>query len=237
MSADFRTTSWSLVLTAQDGNTGRSREALGALCEIYWPPLYAFVRRRGHDRDQASDLTQAFFLHLLENQSLDNLQPEAGRFRSFLLASMKNLLADEHARDAALKRGAGRRPIRLDLDTEERAARFEPVDDLTPESIYEKRWALTVLHRVLANLREEYTREGNVERFERLKPFITGEQPVPPYRQIADEMELTEDAVKMAVHRLRKRYGKTLRAEIAETVAGPEEVDDEIRHLLSVLRS
>jgi RNA polymerase sigma-70 factor (ECF subfamily) len=237
MSADFRTTSWSLVLTAQDGDNERSREALASLCEVYWPPLYAFVRRRGHDRDEAADLTQAFFLHLLDKGGLQDLKPAAGRFRSFLLASLKNLLADERAREQALKRGAGRRPIRLDLDTAENAARLEPVENLTPDLIFEKRWALTVLHRVLGQLREEFAREDNAQRFERLKGFITGEQPTPPYRQVAHDLEMTEEAVKMAVHRLRKRYGKILRAEIAQTVSRPEEVDDEIRHLLSALRS
>jgi len=236
-SAGFDTTNWSLVLAAQDRDTTRSREALAALCEAYWPPLYAFVRRRGHDRDAACDLTQAFFLQLLERRGLDQLRPESGRVRTFLLVSMKNLLIDEQARERALKRGAGRRPLRLDAEQAERQAGPAFADDLTPELIFEKRWALTVLQRVLGALRETYSPSGNNAKFDRLKAFIVGDQPSQTYKEVAADLEMTEDAVKMAVHRLRKQFGRALRSEIAETVACREEIDDEIRHLLSVLRS
>jgi len=235
--AGFRTTRWSLVAAAQDTDPTRSREALAALCEAYWPPLYAFVRRRGQSPDEACDLTQAFFLQLLERHGLDNARPGAGRFRSYLMTSIKNLLLDQRARKCALKRGAGRRPIPLDADTAERTANLETTDSLTPEAIFERRWALTVLHRVLGTLRVEYTRQGEQVKFDRLKGFLIGDQSTKTYNEIAADLEMSEEAVGMAVHRLRKQYGKALRSEVAETVAKPTEVDDEIRHRLSVLRS
>jgi RNA polymerase sigma factor (sigma-70 family) len=224
------------VLAARDRNTSRSREALSALCESYWPPLYAFVRHRGQDPEQARDLTQAFFVHLLENHAIEQLTPETGRFRSFLLTSLRNFLADEHDRDVALKRGAGRTALPLDIDTAERGYAVQPSHNETPESLFERRWAHTVLQRVLGKLREDQESHGHSRLFERLKPCLTGERPARSYRELAADLEMTEDAVKMAVHRMRKRFAKTLRAEIAETVSTPEEIDDEIRHLLSLLR-
>ncbi len=237
MGDDFRTTSWGLVLTIQDPNTERAARALAALCEAYWPPLYAFARRRGHDTEEARDLTQAFFTHLLENRGLQKLRPGAGRFRSFLLTSFKNLLTDERIKAEALKRGAGKHPISLDFDSAESGSSIEATDELTPELLFEKRWAMTVLQRVMERLRAEFVRDGKALQFDRLQGCLTGEQPMPSHRKVAADLEMTEDAVKMAAHRLRKRFAKTLRAEIAETLDEPEAVDDEIRHLLSVLRS
>jgi RNA polymerase sigma-70 factor (ECF subfamily) len=234
---EFETTSWNLVLTAADGDTTRSRQALTALCEAYWQPLYAFVRRRGYGPEDARDMTQAYFVHLLEERALRDLVPGAGRFRSFLLGSLKNLLSDERRKDRALKRGAGRAPIPLDLVEAENGYRLQPTDNVTPELLFEKRWAATVLQRVLNRLRQQFSRGGKPLEFERLKTYLTGERPAPSYRQVAAGLEMTEDAVKMAVHRLRRQFGEALRAEIGTTVEDPEAVDDEIRQLLSVLRS
>ena len=237
MSNDFRTTSWGLVLTAQDSNAERAGRALAALCEAYWPPLYAFACRRGLDTEEARDLTQAFFTHLLENRGLQKLRPGAGRFRSFLLTSFKNFQADERIKAEALKRGAGKQPIPLDFDSAESGSSIEATDELTPELLFERRWAMTVLQRVMERLRAEFAREGKSVQFDRLRGSLTGERPMPSHRQVAADLEMTEDAVKMAAHRLRKRFAKTLRAEIAETLEEPEAVEDEIRYLLSVLRS
>jgi RNA polymerase sigma-70 factor (ECF subfamily) len=233
----FQTTSWSLVQAAAGRDTERSREALAALCEAYWPPLYAFVRRRGYAVEDARDLTQAFFVHLLEKDALADLRPGVGRFRSFLLTSMKNLLSDERDKERALKRGAGRTPISLDIDGAESGYRIEPAEEITPELLFEKRWAATVLQRVLDRLREQAGQEGKSGEFEQLKTLLTGGGPKRSYRQVAAELETTEGAVRMAVHRLRKRFGRTLQAEIAQTVESPDQVDDEMRHLLSVLGS
>ena len=183
MGDDFGTTSWGLVLTVQDPNPERAARALAALCEAYWPPLYAFARRHGHDTDEARDLTQAFFTHLLENQGLQKLRPGVGRFRSFLLTSFKNLLADERLKGEALKRGAGKHPIPLDLDGAESGSSIEATDELTPELLFEKRWAMTVLQRVMERLREEFVRDGKSLQFDRLRGTLTGERPVHSHRQ------------------------------------------------------
>ena len=235
MGDDFQTTSWGLVLAVGDPDTARSRQALTALCEAYWQPLYAYVRRRGYEPEDARDLTQAYFAHLLEKQTLEHLAPGPGRFRAFLLKSLKNLLVEERDKERALKRGGGRTPIPLDLETAERGYPVIASPSLTPEVVFEKRWAATVLQRVLDRLRGDFKRAGNPRQFELLKTFLMGDEPALSYHQVAADLEMTEAAVKMAVHRLRKRFGKALRAEIMQTVANPAEVDDEIRHLLSIL--
>ncbi len=237
MSSDFQTTQWSLVLAAGSEDGDRAREALAALCEAYWPPLYAFVRRRGHDPESARDITQAFFAHLLENHALERVERGPGKFRSFLLKSLQNLMADERAKAEALKRGSGRPPFRLDAAETEEGYRFEAVEAKTPESLFEKRWALLVLRRALARLKEEFAHNGDSRQFERLKGFLAGKDPAASYRTIGDELGMSEGATKMAVHRLRKRFGRVLRGEVAATVSAPEDVDGEIRHLLGVLRS
>jgi RNA polymerase sigma factor (sigma-70 family) len=233
----FATTRWSLVLTAAGGESSRSRQALGELCEAYWYPLYAFIRRRGHTPEQAADLTQGYLLRVLEKGYLKQVTPEAGKFRSFLFASVQHYLSNQHDRERAVKRGGGRTPLSLDADAAEGRYRIEPADGLTPERLFERRWALEVLQRAMARLREEAVRTGDARRFEKLKTYVTGEDSAPAYREAAAELGMTETAVAVAVHRMRKQFGQRLRNEIAETVADPREIDEEIRHLLAALSS
>ena len=230
----FATTRWSLVLDARDGKSHDSNKALAELCESYWFPLYAFVRRQGHDADDAADLTQAYFAKLLEKDYLQDVRPEAGRFRSFLLASLKHFLYNEWDRQKAQKRGGHVQKISLDAQLAENRYGIEPVEHLTPEDLYEQHWALIVLDRTLLKLAEE-TPESKRFRFEKLRPFLIGEQTDITYRQLAEELGMSESGIKVAVHRLRRRFGTALRQEIGHTVAHPEEVDDEIRHLLECL--
>lgn len=224
----FDSTRWSLVLAAGRAPSGPGRRALEELCEAYWPPVYAYVRRRGHAREEAEDLTQAFFAALLEKRYVRDADPARGRFRSFLLSAVTHFLANERDRETALKRGGGR-PI-ADLD----AARAEPARGDTPERAYERRWALSVLDRVLEALAEEQARAGNAARFARLRDFLAGEGEG-GYAPAARDLGVTESAVKVAVHRLRRRYRELLRAEIAETIADAAEVDDELRALMAAL--
>jgi RNA polymerase sigma factor (sigma-70 family) len=227
----WATTSWTKVLAARGAPSVESRLALEALCRAYWYPLYAFVRRQGHDPEDARDLTQAYFAELLEKGYLGQFDPSLGRFRVFLMTSMKHFLSKEREKARAVKRGGRAVVISLDADVEGRLG-LEPADRLTPEEIYERRWALTILERVLGKLRQEFKEEAREQEFERLKPFLTGEEPKVPYREVAAELGSSEDAVKSSVLRLRRRFGSRLREEIAETVASPEEVDEEVRHLL-----
>jgi RNA polymerase sigma factor (sigma-70 family) len=236
VSTRFATTSWSQVLKAREGTGTEARQALEGLCETYWYPLYAYVRRQGKEPDEARDLTQAFFAHLLEKETLQAAEPSAGRFRSFLLASLKHFLSHERDRARALKRGGGTPPISLDADAAEKRYDREPAAGLTPEQIFERRWARTVVDEALARLEEESSDEGHLQELARLKAYLTGEEPRVPYREVASELGMTEGAVRMAVHRLRQRFGQLLRAEIAETLADPEETDEEVRHLLLVIR-
>ena len=235
MGRRFDTTRWSVVLAVQEGSTCGAQEALASLCEAYWEPLYAYCRRQGYGVEEARDLTQGYFTQLLEKDYLAEVHPSKGRLRSFLLASLKHFLANERDRAWALKRGGGSPEISLDTDTAESRYRVEAVDDLTPDKVFEKRWALTVIARVLARLREESTKTGKQKQFEQLKVFLTGEGPRLPYKEVGDELGMNEGAVKTAVHRLRRHFGQLLRDEIAETVANDSEVDAEIRHLLSAL--
>lgn len=233
---EFQTTSWSLVQAAATQDSVRSRQALTVLCEAYWQPVYAFVRRQGYGAEAARDLTQAFFAHLLEAHALENLVPGAGRFRSFLMTSVKNLMRDEVRRKRALKRGAAQPPLSLDFELAENNYRVQPTDPATPEHLFEQRWASTVVKRVLNRMEQQAEDDGKSWEFGRLKVFLTGEKPAKSYRETARELEMTEDAARMAVRRLRQRFGDELREEIATTVANRDDVDDEIRHLLSVLR-
>ncbi len=236
MKAEFSTTQWSQVLGARDGCDSEADHALESLCRTYWYPLYAFVRRQGHDQEAARDLTQAYFAELLEKDFLKEVEPELGRFRSFLLVSLKHFLSHERDRAQALKRGGGARIFSLDAEGAEERLSGEAVDQLTPEQIFERQWALTVLERALERLRQEACESGSENQFEKLKSYLTGDAARAPYREVAADLSLSEGAVRAAVLRLRKRFGKSLRAEIAETVADPAEVDDEIRHLLTVIR-
>jgi RNA polymerase sigma factor (sigma-70 family) len=232
----FGTTSWSMVLAAGEADSTRARGALAALCEAYWYPLYAFIRRQGSTQDEARDLTQGYFLQFLEKGFLKSVRPEAGLFRSFLLASVKHFLSNERDRERAVKRGGGRLPIRLELDAAEGRYRMDPADSaLTPDRLFERQWAMTVLGRAMESLRDEFDRSGETARFERLKPYLTGDEPSVPYQKVAAELGLSESAVKVAVHRLRQRFGQALREVVAETVANPAEIDDEIRSMLASL--
>jgi RNA polymerase sigma-70 factor (ECF subfamily) len=229
----FATTRWSLIAAARDPDAPEARQALAELCGLYWYPLYAYIRRRGHDHAGAEDLTQGFFAHLLERHDWAAADPARGRFRSFLLAACQHFLANEHDRATAQKRGSGRQPLSLDFaDADGRYAR-EPAHDQTPERLFERRWALTLLEQVLAGLREEYESSGKGRLFEALKGSLGG--PEVPYAAVAADLGLSEGAVKVAAHRLRQRYRDRLRAAIAETVAGEEQVDEELRDLFAAL--
>ncbi len=232
--AQFVSTRWSIVLDAGHGGSQSSRRALAELCETYWLPVYAFVRKRGHAPQDAEDLTQAFFAALLSSGTVADADSSRGRFRSFLLACVVHFLSNERDRANALKRGGGRTIESIDVEWAEGGYRFEPVEDETPETVFERRWALALLDRVLSSLEAEYERNGNASRFARLKPFLTGEGD-DGYAAAADDIGISEGAAKVAVHRLRRRYRELLRAEVAETVGCEELVDDELRALREAL--
>ncbi len=232
----FTTTQWSVVLTAQ-GTSPAAQEALEKLCRVYWRPLYGFVRRQGHAPEEAEDLTQGFFAQLLERRDLDVVRREKGRLRSYLLVSLKHFLANERHRAMAIKRGGGRSLIPLEeLKSAERAA-LEPADNLTADLVYERHWALRVLEQVLARLREERRATGDTVLFEQLEKLLADEPDRPSQAEIAAELGMSENAVKQAIHRLRERYRQILREEIAQTVTAPGDVEDELRHLIAVLRA
>jgi RNA polymerase sigma factor (sigma-70 family) len=231
----FATTHWSVVLAAKQGDTPDARTALEKLCRTYWYPLYAFVRRRGYSPEDAQDLTQGFFASLLSVHALATVHPVKGRFRSFLLASLNHFLANEWDKATALKRGGGRTVI--SLDAAETRYRAEPSENLSPDRIFERQWARTLLAQVATRLREDYEAAGKGSLFNALQIYLAGEKGLAPYRDTADQLGLTTDALKKAVERLRRRYGELLREEIAHTVSHPVEVDEEIRYLRSVLTS
>jgi RNA polymerase sigma factor (sigma-70 family) len=205
------------------------------LCGTYWYPLYAFVRSRGSSPEEAEDLTQSFFAHLLEKDVLRHVDPSKGRFRAFLLASCKNFVWDERARERAKKRGGGAKLLSLDAGEAEERFGLEPAHDLTPEKVFDRQWALTVIEQAVERLRKRYARSGKQEQFEALKVFLSGERRPVPQAEIARRLGLTELAVKVAVHRLRKRFRDALRDEIAHTVSDGEEIDAELRSLYSAL--
>jgi RNA polymerase sigma-70 factor (ECF subfamily) len=229
---DFHTTHWSVVLHARGDSTGAQR-SLARLCEAYWYPLYAFARRQGHAPHDAQDLTQEFFARLLAKGWLDAVARERGKFRSWLLASMKHFLANEWDRAQAQKRGGRTTIVSFDDDSAEARYRREPADPVTADRLYDRGWALTLLDRVLARLREEAAQSGKLAQFDALKGALTGEKA--PYAEIGATLGMSEGAVKVAVHRLRERYRALLRAEVADTVATATEIDDELRHLLAAL--
>jgi DNA-directed RNA polymerase specialized sigma24 family protein len=230
----FATTHWSVVLDAGHSETTRGRDALGALCETYWYPLYAYVRRQGHSPHDAEDLTQGFFARLLENESLVGLSPEKGKFRTFLLVALKRFLANEWHRANSQKRGGGSFRVPLQGHTAETRYVAEPVEELTAEKLYERRWALTLLDCVLGRLGKEFNSAGKREFFEKLKPYLTAEKSTIPCSEAASGLGMNEGAFKVAVHRLRRRFRELFREEVAHTVARPQEIDEEIRHLLAV---
>ena len=232
----FTTTQWSVVLNAQ-GESPSAREALEKLCRTYWWPLYGFVRRQGYSPEEGQDLTQGFFAMLLERKDFDAVRQEKGRLRSYLLASLKNFLAKAHRRATTIKRGEGRPLVPLeDLLVRERAD-LEPADTLSADRIYERRWALTLLEQVLARLEEEYHVADNSALFEQLKQMLNDEPDRPSQAKIAQALNMKENAVKQAFHRLRQRYRLLLREEIAQTVAAPSDVEDELRHFISILQT
>ena len=233
--ARFTTTRWSVVLAAQRDSTPQAREALTRLCESYWHPLYSYLRRSGYTADQSQDFTQAFFTRILEKQTLRNADPERGRFRSFLLASLKNFVANEHAREHAKKRGGAQPPLSLSFESAEEQYQIDPPSDETPDKTFDRQWALTLLENVLKRLRHELESAGKERQFERLKVFLTGETPGVGYAEIWSQLEMSEGAVKVAVHRLRRRFRTLLQDEIAQTVSSPDEVEDEMRHLWSAV--
>ena len=235
MESRFTTTSWTKVLAAREAPSAEAREALEGLCRVYWYPLYAYIRRRGHEADDAGDLTQAYFAELIEKSYLEDYDPSRGRFRVFLRASVKNFLSKQREKARTWKRGGRTQTISFDSQEVEGRYLHEPVDRLTPEEIFERRWALTVLESALARLRTEQAEAGRGAEFERLEGFLTGQEARASYGEVAAELSTSEGAIKMTVHRLRQRFGKLLRGEIAETVAGPEEVDDEVKYLLGVI--
>ena len=231
---EFHTTRWSLVLDAQqDGDATRAQRAMSALCRDYWYPLYAFARRRGHAPHDAQDLTQAFFLSLLETNAAAD--PARGKFRSYLLGAFKNFLANDWHRAQTHKRGGGQKPVEWDaLDAEARYA-LEPAEQSDADALFDKRWAMELLARAVEKLRAEFAAKGEAETFEVLKGTLSGAES--SREAIAKQLGMSEGALKVAIHRLRQSYREVLRAEIAETVDSPDEIDAEMRHLVTVLRS
>lgn len=237
MSDRFHTTRWSVVLDAGAADEARARDALGTLCRAYWVPLYAYARRRGAAPEQAEDLVQGFFARLLEKDGLARADPERGRFRGFLATAFARHMAKEHAKETAQKRGGGARPLSLDRESAESQYRLEPADDgRSPEQVFERRWAMTVLAGVMERLRDEWTRLGRTRDFDALSVFLGGHSPIPTHAEVADELGMTTGAVKVAVHRLRKRYRELLRDTVAETLGDEADVDAELRHLAAALR-
>jgi RNA polymerase sigma factor (sigma-70 family) len=232
----FATTHWSVVVEAQS-ESPVAQEALEKLCRIYWRPIYNFVQRQRVGREEAEDITQAFFADLLEHRSLTAVRKEKGRFRSYLLGALKYFLADEHRRAMAIKRGKGQRLIPFtDLSADERTE-MEPADTVTAEQIYERRWASILLERVLNLLKNEYGAAGNTALFNSLKQLLPDEPGAPSQASVAAQLGITENAVRQAFHRFRQRYQLLLREEIAHTVATPGDVEDELRHLIAVVRA
>lgn len=231
----FHTTHWSLVVAAGHAPTTEARKALSRLCEIYWYPLYAFVRRQGQNAENALDLTQGFFTRLLEKKDIASADQSRGRFRSWLLAAMKHFMANEYYKNQAQKRGGGKRVLSFEMQDAEDRYRLEPSHEMTPERIFDRRWALTILEQVLRSLEEQMKRAGKQKQFEKLKAFLTTEDSHTPYARIAVELSMSEGAVKVAVHRLRRKYRELLTGEIANTVDSQDDVPGEIEHLLACL--
>lgn len=231
----FATTRWSLVVAAAEGDAEGSEQALAELCATYWYPLYAYVRRRGHGGEDARDLTQAFFTKLLEKGDLGAADRARGRFRTFLLSSMKNFLAGEWRRRNALKRGGGVEIRSLDLESGEERYGLEPAHELDPEAIFERRWALALLERAVADLRDRYEAAGEVELFDALKGALDGREPLLPYTELAARLGRSEGSLRTAASRLRSRWRERLVELVAETVRDESEVEDELRHLIAAV--
>jgi RNA polymerase sigma factor (sigma-70 family) len=230
----FLTTHWSVVLSAREPHSTRSAAALETLCRTYWPPLYAYVRRRGHSPADAQDLTQEFFARLLEKDYLRAVAQEKGKFRTFLLVVFQRFLADEWDKAQAQKRGGGK-VFNVDWASAEQRFLQQPVEHLTPEKAFEQRWALTLLDQVYARLEREYKDQGRGVLFDMLQFALTGSRSDLPYAELARKLRTTDGAVRVAVHRLRQRYRELLREAIADTVSRPEEIEEELQHLLQAV--
>lgn len=233
--APFGPTQWSIVLAARGGLTSDSGEALATLCRSYWFPIYSFIRRRGHPPHEAQDLTQDFFVHVFEHETLRRVDRTKGRFRTFLLAVLENFLRNERVRQRALKRGGGRQIVSWDESDSESRYAVEPADDATPELLFERRWAQSLVDQVMRRLSQEYRAADKAGVFEHLRGFLTGEIGPGMYEEAASGLGMSDGAVKVAVHRLRRRFGEMLRSEVAQTVNDPADVADELRHLLAAL--
>jgi RNA polymerase sigma factor (sigma-70 family) len=231
----FVTTHWSVVLAAGHGDTTRAGDALARLCKAYWYPLYAYARRRGASPHDAQDLTQEFFARLLAGNWIAEADQQRGRFRSFLLSAMKHFMANEWNKAQTQKRGGGQPIVSLNDDSAEHRYRLEPVEKATPESLFERGWALTLLDGVLVRLEEEYRSEGKQAWMEAMRPALTSDRGALDYVELARRLGTTETAARVAVHRLRQRYRQLIRAEVGSTVASPDEVEAEMHHLFEVL--
>jgi RNA polymerase sigma factor (sigma-70 family) len=235
--ASFPSTHWSCVVRAGAASSEEAAAALSELCATYWPPIYAYVRRLGHDSHDAEELTQEFLTRLIEENSLGALDPRRGRFRAFLAACIRNFVANQRDRERCQKRGGKRIRISLDPTSEEERLRIEPWHDWTPERIFDHRWAMAVLDAARARLRDEFVVSGKLELFEHLECFVKSDAQRVRYDDVARALSKSEEAVKVAVHRLRRRLSEIIREEIGKTVETPEDVDDELRHLMSAIRS
>lgn len=231
--ARFATTSWSLVSDAAVAS-GQKQEALAQLFQLYWYPLYGFVRHRGMDVADAEDVTQSFFAEMLAKNTLQFADQTRGKFRTFLLTSLDNFLKNQWRKDSAMKRGGNQTHLALDFGNAEKRYQTEPVQNVTPETIFDRNWALTILEQALETVGSQYAESGKAKIFKALNGFLTGAQDV-PYAVVADELDMKEGAIKVAVHRLRERFGQQLRLQVARTVSSPEDVDDELRTLLKAL--
>ncbi len=232
----FRTTHWSVVLAAREqDDSAAAREALGSLCSTYWYPLYAFIRRQGNSPHEAEDLTQEFFRNFLERDSLRNVAPAGGKFRSFLLACLKHFLANQRERAQAQRRGGGRQVIPLEAGSGETQYSLEPADNLTPEVLFERRWAMTVLEHAHKRLQQEYIQRQQGELFEALQGFLPGGRGGDSRPEAAAKQGMSAGALDVAIHRLRQRFGGCLREEVRQTVSSPDEAEEEIHYLIEVL--
>jgi RNA polymerase sigma factor (sigma-70 family) len=236
MDGGFVTTHWSVVMMAGKGESAQAADALGQLCHTYWYPLYAYVRRQGLAAQDAEDATQEFFARFMAKEYFGRADPTLGRFRSFLLACLKNFLAEQQRQRRRLKRGGGQTIVSWDSCTAEERYGLEPMDPMTPEQVYDRRWALTLLETVLARLADEQSAAGKQEVFAQLKGYLWEEAGGTSYAETAARLNMTEGAIKVAVHRLRRRLRDLLREEVAQTVASGEDVDEELRHLIGAIR-
>lgn len=235
MAKRFETTRWSMILAARDGQSPDSRQALEQLCQMYWFPVYSYICRRGNRAEQAQDLTQEFFARFLEKKFLRKVERDRGRFRSFLLASVSNFLADEWDKHQALKRGGGAKHLALDFAAGEGLMAEAAAHQLTAEKLFDLHWAKTILARALGRLETEYIEEGKGALFEALRASLGGTQPVPKYKDVGDELGMKEGAVKVAAHRMRKRYRGALEIEVLETIDDPEELRQELKYIMAAL--